>query len=152
MGQQPFRFPSKTDRPWVSVISQRPAPLRGPHCRLFHRDEDPANLKNPVLGHAPHAVPSAGTSHRRTKKCRPQSMHRKGRRSQWRAVSREFRSPTPLKSTDRQCGHRANSIPYCTSTRSAPSGILERQSTRGEAIRTTTSVRSSCACPLSRNL
>jgi hypothetical protein len=43
------------------------------------------------------------------KKWRPQSVHRKGRSSQWRAVSREFRSPTRLKPTDRQRGHRANS-------------------------------------------
>ena len=67
---------------------------------------------------SPYAAPSAGARHRRTKKWRPQSVQRKGRRSQWRAVSSEFRSPTPLKSTDRQCGHRANSMSYSTSIRS----------------------------------
>ena len=60
-------------------------------------------------GRTIHAVPSSGASQRRTKKWRPQSVHRKGRSSQRRAFSREFRSPTSLKSTDRQCGHRANS-------------------------------------------
>lgn len=60
---------------------------------------------------ASQAVPFAGTSHRMMKKWRPQRAHRKGRKNQLRAVSRAFRVPTPLKSTDRQCGHRADNIP-----------------------------------------
>jgi len=44
----------------------------------------------------------------------------------------EFRSPTPLKSTDRQCGHRANSIPYSTSIRL---GINEQQQPKQRADR-----------------
>jgi len=61
-------------------------------------------------------------------------VHRKGRRSQCRAVSREFRAPTPLKSTDLQCGHRANTILYSTSITSelTSSNNPNRESTPSE--------------------
>ena len=69
------------------------------------------------MEHAAQLGSIAGANHRSTKKCRPQREQRKGRKSQRRSLSRSFRSPTPLTSTDRQCGHRDENIPYPTAFR-----------------------------------
>jgi hypothetical protein len=63
------------------------------------------------------AVPPAESSHRNRKKCRPQREHRYGRKSQWSTFSIAFRTPTLLKSTDLQCGQRAENTPYSTAIR-----------------------------------
>jgi hypothetical protein len=69
--------------------------------------------KSEIAGRSDYqAVPAAESSHRNRKKCRPQREHRYGRKSRCSNFSMAFRTPTLRKSTDLQCGHREENIPY----------------------------------------